>query len=893
MKYDGSSWSYLGGAGITPGTATYNSLALAANGDVFYSHQLGWPASGLSVQKYNGTSWTTLPAAESATVNFQSITTNGNNQPVVAYSSGGNLHVKSFDGTNWTTLGTGLPSGVPNYIDAKCVNGTVYIGFVNSGMKVYKIPASASATDSWTEVGTTSFGATSSEQFRSAITVDSNNDVFIAFTSPSGGQNRLNVKKYDHLSGQWSDVGSPNFTDYRVHYVDIALDNSHTPYVAFSYFENSPNNRNFVMKFDGTAWTTLGNWDVSGAEAKWNSLVISNNKPVLAYSDEPNDAVMVKEFLSPGCTNTLPGTAIGSTGCITFNYRNQPVTYTTVRAADGNVWLQQNLGSSQVATAANDASAYGDYFQWGRWDDGHQLSTSPLTATSPSPNNPAGLGSGNTNFYSAGYMNSNNWWTGGVSTDTWTAATPADASATNGCDPCKAMGADWRLPTTAELEGIISAENITNLSSAFASNLKIVGSGMKDYSGMFVDGTRAYLWSGSASSVDGWGETVYISPNVAISNYGGRDGGMPLRCLKANPVASSIDVATQNNVPATITTNAGTLQMTATILPAGVNQDVTWSIVPASGSATISATGLVTAQSNGTVWAKAVAVANPTLKDSMEITISGQIVSIISLDVQTQNNVAAVITTNGGTVQTIAIITPANTTNQDVTWSIVNGTGSATISATGLVTAQTNGTVWAKAVSVENTAVKDSLLITISGQLVSMISLDVQTQNNVSPVIITDNGTLQVIAVITPANTSNQNVTWSMVNGTGAATISASGLVTAQGNGTVWTKAVSVENTTVKDSLLITISGQSSAGINDQNVLSVNFYPNPVQKLLTVEVALPEGTALPVQLIDASGRLVYSDMLRSKKSQLDLGSLPAGTYRLIINNTYNQQLIIE
>ena len=57
MKYDGSSWSYLGGAGITPGTATYNSLALAANGDVFYSHQLGWPASGLSVQKYNGTSW--------------------------------------------------------------------------------------------------------------------------------------------------------------------------------------------------------------------------------------------------------------------------------------------------------------------------------------------------------------------------------------------------------------------------------------------------------------------------------------------------------------------------------------------------------------------------------------------------------------------------------------------------------------------------------------------------------------------------------------------------------------------------------------------------------------------------------------------------------------------
>lgn len=105
MKYDGTSWSYLGGAGITPGTATYNSLTLAGNGDLFYSHQLGWPASGISVQKFDGTSWLTLPSAESATVNFQSITSNSSNQPIIAYSSGGNLNVKSFDGTNWTTLG--------------------------------------------------------------------------------------------------------------------------------------------------------------------------------------------------------------------------------------------------------------------------------------------------------------------------------------------------------------------------------------------------------------------------------------------------------------------------------------------------------------------------------------------------------------------------------------------------------------------------------------------------------------------------------------------------------------------------------------------------------------------------------------------------------------------
>jgi len=84
---------------------------------------------------------------------------------------------------------------------------------------------------------------------------------------------------------------------------------------------------------------------------------------------------------------------------------------------------------------------------------------------------------------------------------------------------------------------------------------------------------------------------------------------------------TSIAVHTENNVPATITTTSGTLQMLATVLPSSLNQAVTWSIVPGTGTATVSPTGLVTAQTNGTVWAKAVSVAAPGYADSMEINI--------------------------------------------------------------------------------------------------------------------------------------------------------------------------------------------------------------------------------------------------------------------------------
>jgi len=58
-----------------------------------------------------------------------------------------------------------------------------------------------------------------------------------------------------------------------------------------------------------------------------------------------------------------------------------------------------------------------------------------------------------------------------------------------------------------------------------------------------------------------------------------------------------------------------------------------------------------------------------------------------------------VITTPAGTLQMSAHIDPHNATDQTVVWSVANGTGSASISASGLLTAITNGTVTVKATS--------------------------------------------------------------------------------------------------------------------------------------------------------------------------------------------------
>ena len=44
------------------------------------------------------------------------------------------------------------------------------------------------------------------------------------------------------------------------------------------------------------------------------------------------------------------------------------------------IWLDRNLGATQVATSSTDTDAYGWLYQWGRLTDGHQIRTSTTTA---------------------------------------------------------------------------------------------------------------------------------------------------------------------------------------------------------------------------------------------------------------------------------------------------------------------------------------------------------------------------------------------------------------------------------------------------------------------------------------------------------------------------------
>jgi hypothetical protein len=127
---------------------------------------------------------------------------------------------------------------------------------------------------------------------------------------------------------------------------------------------------------------------------------------------------------------------------------------------------------------------------------------------------------------------------------------------------------------------------------------------------------------------------------------------------------------------------------------------------------------------------------------------------------------ATTIDTDGGTLQMSAAVLPGDATDKTVTWSVTNGTGSATISSTGLLTAASNGTVTVKATANDGSGVEGTLEITISGQSGgSDIAINIPAIQGVTAPVTN----AEPVTVITPTAQYTGTVDWSPAGATFAA----------------------------------------------------------------------------------------------------------------------------
>jgi uncharacterized protein (TIGR02145 family) len=180
----------------------------------------------------------------------------------------------------------------------------------------------------------------------------------------------------------------------------------------------------------------------------------------------------------------------------------------------GKVWLDRNLGATQVATSSNDTDAYGDLYQWGRAKDGHEsivgTATTIAIATNLNPVNNGAfiLTNAQPNDWVAGVDND-----GALRTVAW-----ADGGVNDICP------AGFSVPTKAELKEDIIDAGITSVATAFSSPLKLPAAGYRNRatgdngtihdSGIGIGSGSVFLWS---RSVDG-SQASYLSVINSIVN---------------------------------------------------------------------------------------------------------------------------------------------------------------------------------------------------------------------------------------------------------------------------------------------------------------------------------------------------------------------------------------
>jgi uncharacterized protein (TIGR02145 family) len=227
-------------------------------------------------------------------------------------------------------------------------------------------------------------------------------------------------------------------------------------------------------------------------------------------------------------TNSAGGTAAATFVCgtitstVTFTYKGSSVTYKTVVGANSRCWLDRNLGAAQVAATSTDHLSYGDLFQWGRGDDGHQSVTWTNSTTGTGTSTTTTLSGSDQPLHGYFIMGSTDW-RNPRNDNLWQGASGIN-------NPCP-IG--FRLPTEAEWTTEQTSWSTLNSAGAFASPLKLPVAGYRHFTtpaSLLETGNRGYYWSSTVSTTISrllW----FTSTSVAVSDFNRSYGGS-VRCIK-------------------------------------------------------------------------------------------------------------------------------------------------------------------------------------------------------------------------------------------------------------------------------------------------------------------------------------------------------------------------
>jgi hypothetical protein len=265
------------------------------------------------------------------------------------------------------------------------------------------------------------------------------------------------------------------------------------------------------VKITYTAPVLDGNFPISSYTA------ISSPAGITATLAQTGSGTITTTAIPAGITYTFTVTATNLVGVSVASSPSNPVTLwpAVTNTSTGKIWMDRNLGATQVAITSSDANAYGFLYQWGRGNDQHQLRNSSTTGTLSSADSP-----GNGNFILAPANPFN--WRSPQNNNLW--------QGVNGVNnPCPT---GFRLPTFTELDAERVSWISNNPAGAFASPLKLPVAGQRSlFNGIISDeGEVGSYFTSDLSGSDV--STMQFGGNNAFMSVASPATGYSVRCIK-------------------------------------------------------------------------------------------------------------------------------------------------------------------------------------------------------------------------------------------------------------------------------------------------------------------------------------------------------------------------
>lgn len=274
-KWNGSTWTEIGGVNNSKFNGYINTIAIDSLGNIYIAGEFT-NANGMHyVAKWNGTSWNEVGGNGKSTFNNsinKLITDNNGNIYITGnfFNANGKYYISKWNGTSWSELG-GTNTSNWESIEGMLLNSNkLYVigSYYNSTLKYY---VNVWNGTSWSELGGPNTSTFNSTIY--SICKDKFSNLYVCgFFVNDSGYNY--VAKWDGSS--WSELGGKNSMYFKYGINNLCVDSIGNLYVCHSNFQNYP--RSGIALWDGVQWQRTNAFIGSYATSFVTSLFcVSNN----------------------------------------------------------------------------------------------------------------------------------------------------------------------------------------------------------------------------------------------------------------------------------------------------------------------------------------------------------------------------------------------------------------------------------------------------------------------------------------------------------------------------------------------------------------------------------------------------------------------------------------